>query len=482
MTFPYSQNPTDWQTAYTRDDAYRSFGKYARHFENVFFGGVVIIAGFIAIRSFPVVAQLISRYLGKLAMLPRVSVSILITFLLAFLVAYVGLQMIRSKAFGFAKLFFTDFYLPPESVEPGRVIQYRLYGKFKLPPPFTMFIQFKYIMAKDGGFARADQWPVWMARTLGGPLILIVFDGCALYVERGNRFSRIIGPGDKVPFLEWYETVKYVVDLRPKVHEAKFDAWTKDGIKIEIKARIECRIGDPKKKDPEGKLVFPYDPIAVKQAVERYALRWPTCPEGEPSEFTWIDAAWGQVTGIVPGYIGSRMLDDLFIANRNGGQILSPDAVQDIFTKLNSATNGFGVYVTDFQVLETILPEAVEKHQKEYWMAEKQSVAKIADGRTKAFRIREQEEARADAQYDMILELAKGLNKNQNGRFVEPILLSFARVLDQSLQDPLMRAYLAKETLDTLEQLQEILGHRLENNDDGNSTAQIGSAIKTIRD
>jgi len=133
-------------------------------------------------------------------------------------------------------------------------------------------------------------------------------------------------------------------------------------------------------------------------------------------------------------------------------------------------------------VLETILPEAVEKHQKEYWMAEKQSVAKIADGRTKAFRIREQEEARADAQYDMILELAKGLNKNQNGRFVEPILLSFARVLDQSLQDPLMRAYLAKETLDTLEQLQEILGHRLENNDDGNSTAQIGSAIKTIRD
>ncbi|MCL4823704.1 MAG: hypothetical protein KJZ57_05745, partial [Anaerolineales bacterium] len=115
MTFPYPQNPTDWQTAYTRDDAYRSFGKYARHFENVFFGGVVIIAGFIAIRSFPVVAQLISRYLGKLAMLPRVSVSILITFLLAFLVAYVGLQMIRSKAFGFAKLFFTDFYLPPES-------------------------------------------------------------------------------------------------------------------------------------------------------------------------------------------------------------------------------------------------------------------------------------------------------------------------------------------------------------------------------
>ena len=155
-------------------------------------------------------------------------------------------------------------------------------------------------MAKEGESIKSDQWPAWIARNLGGPLLLIVFDGCALYLERGNRFSRIVGPGDKVPFLEWYETIKYVVDLRPKVREDKFDVWTKDGIKIEIKARIECRIGDPKKKDPDGKLVYPFDPIAVQKAIERYALRWPTCPEGEPAEFTWIDAVWGQVTGHCP--------------------------------------------------------------------------------------------------------------------------------------------------------------------------------------
>ncbi|HMN00971.1 MAG TPA: hypothetical protein PKC99_18365, partial [Anaerolineales bacterium] len=175
-----------------------------------------------------------------------------------------------------------------------------------------------------------------------------------------------------------------------------------------------------------------------------------------------IDAAWGQVTGIVPGYIGSRMLDDLFIANRNGGQILSPDAVQDIFTKLNSATNGFGVYVTDFQVLETILPEAVEKHQKEYWMAEKQSKVTVVDGLSKAFRIRQREKARAKAQHDIIVAIAKGLEQNRNGQFTEPVLLSLSGVLDESLREPLTRAYLAKETLDTLEQLQNIL-----NNPDG---------------
>ena len=71
---------------------------------------------------------------------------------------------------------------------------------------------------------------------------------------------------------------------------------------------------------PVNGVVYPYDPIAVKKAVERYSLRWPNRQDGEPSEFTWIDAAWGQVTGIVPGYIGSRMLDDLFIADRNRGK------------------------------------------------------------------------------------------------------------------------------------------------------------------
>lgn len=468
MKFP-DPDLSNWQTAYTRDDAYRDFGKYARHSEYSFFAGMVIIAGFVAVRIFPFVYQILSRYLRIPETVTRISM--LLSLLLAGLVAVIVLQIVQSRAFHAATSFLADFYQPPEDIKPARIIKYRLLGKFKLPPPFTIISQFKYIMVNEGEFMKADQWPVWMARTLGGPLILIVFDGCALYLERGNRFSRIVGPGDKVPFLEWYETIKYVVDLRPKICENKFDVWTKDGIKIEIKARIECRIGDPKKKDPEGKLVYPYDPVAVKQAVERTSLRWPTCPEEEPSEFTWIDAAWGQVTGIVPGYIGSRMVDDLFIANRNGGQILSPSAIQEIFVNLNSATNGFGVYVTDFQILETKLPQEVEKHQREYWQAEKQSVSTVINGQTKAFRIRENEEARADAQYDMILEIARGLDKNQNGRFVESMLLSLANILDKSLREPLTRAYLAKETLDTLEQLQEILGYKLENRDNGDTTA-----------
>ncbi|MFZ5857131.1 MAG: hypothetical protein ACOYZ6_09880 [Chloroflexota bacterium] len=449
----------NWQTAYSRDDAYRDFGKYARYYKYLLFASIGLIAVFMAIQFSPAVDQWVSHYLGKSDALTKAS--ILMTFLLALLAGYIALSLIRSRAFHFATLFFSDFHQPPEGIEPAKIIKYRLHGKFKLPSPFTMIFQFKYIMAKEGEFIKADQWPAWMARTLGGPLLLIVFDGCALYLERGNRFSRVVGPGDKIPFLEWYETIKYVVDLRPRVREDKFDVWTKDGIKIEIKARVEGRIGDPKKTDPEGKLIYPYDPMAVQKAIERYALRWSTCPEGEPVEFTWIDAVWGQVTGIVPSYIGSRTLDDLLLENRKSGQMLSPIAVQEMFDKLNNTTQGFGVYVTDFQIVEIKIPHEVEELQKEYWKAERQSVSTILGGQTKALYIRSREKARADAQRDLILSIADGLekneNENENERFTAPLLLTFSKILDNSLSDPLMRAYLATATLETLEKLQSML-------------------------
>ena len=457
MTFPFPENPSNWQTAYTRDDAYRDFGKYAKHYKLSFLAGIVIISAFIAIKLGPNLFQTLFSSLAQNTSGNLFIAAILIAFLLALVIVYLLLLFVRSRALHVATTFFNEFHQPPEGIDSAKVIKYRLHGKRKLPPPFTLLFQFKYIIARDGEIIKSDQWPAWSARNLGGPILLIVFDGCALYLERGNRFSRIVGPGDKVPFLEWYETIKYVVDLRPKVKEGNIDVWTKDGIKIILKIQIECRIGDPKKNDPSASLVYPYDPIAIKKAIERYAVKWPNRLEGDPSEFTWIDAAWGQVSGIVPGYIGSRMLDDLFIANRDGGQILSPLAVKEIFDKLNNATNGFGVFITDFQILKMDMPKDVEEHQKAHWKAERQGVSTIIDGQAKAFSIRAHEKARADAQYGLILAIAEGLERNENGHFTEPMLLTLSSVLDQSLKEPLTRAYLAKETLDTLEQLQKLL-------------------------
>jgi regulator of protease activity HflC (stomatin/prohibitin superfamily) len=236
-----------------------------------------------------------------------------------------------------------------------------------------------------------------------------------------------------------------------------FEVWTKDGIKVTIEAEITCRIGDPAKNDPISGLIYTYDPLAIKKAIERHSVRWPNRQDGEPSEFTWLDAAWGQVVGIVPSYISSRVLDDLFLADRNGGQILSSEAIQEIYTKINEATNDFGVFVTEFQVLKVALPREVEQLQKEYWKAEKQRITSIKESQSRAYNIRAQGKAQADAQHNLIMVIAEGLEKNKDSQFTEPLLLSLSGVVDESIQDPLVRAYMTKEALDVIEQIQKIL-------------------------
>jgi len=441
MTFPFPKNPDEWQTAYPRKLAYDDSEKRSLAFSlSLVFGIPVII--------FTIIRFL---YLLKFGGYPGWGWDLLNVLTIAILMV-----VIITGAFRFSRSFFSQFYRPPEDIDPSKIINFRLFGIQKPIAPLETLSQSRYIIAKDGEIEKKDEWPAWMARNLGGPLLLVVFDGCALYLERGNRFSRVVGPGGQLPFLEEYETIKYVVDLRPKVKTGDVTVWTKDGIKITLTIKITCGIGDPAKKDPAAKLVYPYDPVAIKKAIERYAIRWPK-DQKNPSEFTWLHAAWGQVTGIIPGFIGARSIDDLLIADRKSGQILSLETVQTMFQALNQATNPFGVYITDFQVIKMEPPEKVKEQHKSNWGAERQSIATIIDGRAKAFSIRTSEEARAEAQRNLILAIAEGLEKNQSKQFAEPLLLSLSGILDESLQDPLARSYLAKETLDTLEKLQKIL-------------------------
>ena len=450
--FPYPEQPEEWQSAYTRDQAFKDSGRYSDIASLALSVCVLIISSYIAIRAMP--------FLHFERLLEWVIVIILVIAVVFLLVAAA-----QTMATNIAARFLVEFYRPPAEVNATQVINYRLYGKFKLPPPLNIFSKFESVTIKDGKIDKGKKWVVWSAQHLGGPINLTVFDGSAVYLERGNRFSRVVGPGAMFPFLEWFETIKYVVDLRPNVKDGSFDVWTKDGIKIRFTARVVCRIGDPVQKGPDPELVYPFDPAAVKKAIERYGLRWLNSKE-EPLELTWIDAAWGAVTDIVPGYIGSRMLDDLLIAGPEGGQILSPSAIQELIQELDKASNTFGVYIMDFQIQNIETPAKVVDQQNENWKAERLGEETIINGQVKAFGIRSREKARADAQKELILAIAEGLEKNVSRNFAEPLLLSLTGILDQSLQDPTMRAHLAGETMDTLEKVQKLLNRQTRSGDD----------------
>ncbi len=442
MSFRCSENPQEWQALYSRLDAFRDSQNRRNAFAFPLALCFIVIFVYAFFHFIPYLNALLEKYSPT-----RQILAVFLASLLAFLLFA---SLTTRPAYRVAQSFFQEFYAPPEGVSPAKIINYRFFGRMYLPPPLDLFSQFRYLIARDGDIANKEDWPAWMAFHLGGPLSLILFDGHALYLERGNRFSRVVGPGEKTAFLEWYERVKYMVDYRPKVKVDSFDAWTKDGVKIKITAQLECRIGSPE--NISESLIYAYSPDDIKKAVERLSIRWINRQE-DPSEFTWLDAAWGQVTGVVPGYIGRRTLDDILVAERRSGQILSPDAMEEILSSLNKAANSFGVYVTGFQILKCALPKEVEDCRKEYWMAKRQSAKTISEGQAKAYDIRAREQARIEAQRDLISAMAEALNRGDPNSYGETLLAFFASLLDETLSDPLMRFYIADETLDVLEKI-----------------------------
>ncbi len=441
-------SPSQWQGAYTQDDAYADSGTYTVR---------TFLASFI---SALVISLFLTVYLSsRLAWLGQVP--FYVTMPVLFCITLILLQVVASFPYQFAIEFLREFYHPPASVNLQRLLNDRLYGRIRLPPPLSFFFPrfslFRSLIVQNGVLDVERNEMAWIARYIGGPLSLVIFDGYALYLERGNRFSRVVGPADPRPFLEWHERVKYVVDLRPQSHEFPIEAWTKDGIRLLMTVRVECQVGDPKQKDSSGRWIYPYHPQAVKRAVEYYALRWDGCPEGQPREITWLDAVVGRVRAVLLPYIHSRFLGDLLVTDRQHGQVFSPEASRDILRMVNRGTHEFGVWVTDLQICHISLPQEVETALRELWRAEEQAEIIQHEGEVEALAIRERHDLVARAQRDLIINLMDELEKARHFNDLEPLMLAFSRMVENSLTDPYLRANLAKETLETLEKLRSLL-------------------------
>jgi regulator of protease activity HflC (stomatin/prohibitin superfamily) len=129
----------------------------------------------------------------------------------------------------------------------------------------------------------------------------------------------------------------------------------------------------------------------------------------------------------------------------------------EIREEIGSVTRAFGVHVTDLNVVKLEPPELVNRQRVRNWGAEQEGVQAIIQGKTRAHEIRSREKARAEAQRDLILAIADGLERNKSRQFSEPLLLSLSGMLDTTLKNPLTRASMAKDTLETLEKLQKML-------------------------
>jgi hypothetical protein len=113
MSFPYPEKPEDWQTAYTRDDAFHDSTRYGDRFMLpalfwCFFITLIYVFIFV-IKLFPV-----GTY--SLIMLG------LILFFIA-LFSFLLIVVVRKSSSYFATSFFMQFYCPPEDINPAEIIE-----------------------------------------------------------------------------------------------------------------------------------------------------------------------------------------------------------------------------------------------------------------------------------------------------------------------------------------------------------------------
>ncbi len=77
---------------------------------------------------------------------------------------------------------------------------------------------------------------------IGGPAWLIVTENTAVVIERGAGFSRIEGPG--IHYLHLHERVRAAVDLNTQQRRSREKTYTKDGIPIEVDVDLVFKITD----------------------------------------------------------------------------------------------------------------------------------------------------------------------------------------------------------------------------------------------
>lgn len=382
-----------------------------------------------------------------------------ITFLSPLVVVIASIVLLYRAVIEYVKV----FYQQPEQEGMFSLIQRRLLGKPPLPPPLNVATRYPFVVIKEPQDLKEDHWVRW----LGGPATLVIYDGIALYLERGGYFARVVGPGSPpMPFLDRNETVKAIVDLRPQVKNGVMHPWTKDGIQVDMDIRMECQVNASEKALAESQnLVHPFDPIAVKEAVEYTSVKRDS-KTGLLFESDWLDGIWGQVTGYLARHISCHSVDEIALAELKSigpshGNLQTFQLAKDHLDKINHdlAVRKCGAHVTNIHVFLKF-PKDVEEKRLAYWQSERKKLTTIQDSKAEADGIRICEEAHAQAERDMLNAIIERLKRVDPKNLTEPLLLSLIQILDNNMDDPLVRPLMAKQSLDLLEQLRKALSDR----------------------
>jgi len=272
---------------------------------------------------------------------------------------------------------------------------------------------------------------------LSGPGIILTGCDHAVVISAGVEFKGAKGPG--IVFTDYADEPMQAIDLRVQLRAFSVKAWTKDGIAVKVTTFIPFQI-DTGKKGPTLREGFPYRPSAVFKAVQAQSMEH----EGESqvptdiSKLAWYD---------LPQLIGERVMRDV-LSRYEFDELYAPFELYDDFgghpraqiakalrDKLDEELPKFGIKRIGGGIsnIEPVNEDVIER-RVEAWRAEWMRGVMLQRAEGQSTRLRLVEQARAQAQTDIIVSIGKRIAQMRNvgeATRLDAILKYFIEVLEQ---------------------------------------------------
>ena len=324
---------------------------------------------------------------------------------------------------------------------------------------------------------------------VGGPGLLVVFNDSAVVLEKGGHLTRTVSAN--LTFLERFERIWEIVDLRPQHWPLTVNGMTKEGIPVACEANVTFKIDDrfkdqhgqvrtrppteaqtPLFTDPEITAALagagigqplPFTEEAVFNAATSIWVRIHQ-PAYEEQLRKWTGRVMiGEVEGALRNILAQYRLDWLMRPPQPNQLSPLEEIQRQLEQKLCNTLqvgNPIGARLLDLKLGQIdVKSEKISTQWIEAWNAgwEQRAMETRAEGEVKLVRL---EASQVQAQAEMALLLIEAIRPLVTDvEDFPPYLLAmrFVQTLRWMAYDPFKRAFLSPEILRTIEQLENVV-------------------------
>jgi len=325
---------------------------------------------------------------------------------------------------------------------------------------------------------------------IGGRGFIVVDNDSAVVLEKGGRLTRVVG-GPSLSFLERFERVWEVIDLRPQRWPLTVDAMTKEGIPVACQADITFKIddrfidrkGNEQKKPPIETGARPFTDADLEQALKGAGIATPfpytneavfnaatsirvriRQPDHKEQLRRWTgQVVIGEVEGTLRSILADYRLDQLMQPLRPEHAYPREEIRKKLRQKLRDAFpvgNSVGACIVDVDLGQIdVKSEKISTQWIKAWQAgwEQRAVESRAEGEAEMARL---QAAQVQAQAEMALAFIEAIRPLvASTEELSPYLLAmrFIETLRWMAYDPWRRIFLPPETLRTLDELEKMM-------------------------